>query len=67
MISTDAAAILGAPISVAELAEQVDENGVVIDIGILRRLKHGKSGGADGWNYEFIQPFVADYWSTDGG
>ena len=55
MISTDAAAILGAPISVAELAEQVDENGVVIDIGILRRLKHGKSGGADGWNYEFIQ------------
>ena len=55
MISTDTAAILGAPISVAELAEQVDENGVVIDIGILRRLKHGKSGGADGWNYEFIQ------------
>ena len=55
MISTDEAAILGAPISVAELAEQVDENGVVVDIGILRRLKHGKSGGADGWSYEFIQ------------
>ena len=46
---------LGAPISLAELAPKRNEAGVIIDAGILRSLPRGKSGGVDGWSYEFIQ------------
>jgi hypothetical protein len=46
---------LGGPISLVELAPKRNEDGVIIDAGILRSLPRGKSGGVDGWSYEFIQ------------
>ncbi len=46
---------LGGPISPVELAPKRNEDGVIIDAGILRSLPRGKSGGVDGWSYEFIQ------------
>ena len=70
ILTKDEIDALGAPITLAELEPRRDEAGVIIDSGILRSLPRGKSGGEDGWSYEFIQllwpvigPLVVQGWN----